>query len=510
MKRGMCATLAAYALATAMAGTASADAAPIPPLALPPVVVPAPVEKYPFRAFAEVAALLGGGAVWYWWDADFNAPDWALAWDRPSWKRKLITFDAVRFDDNIFDTNARSHPRAGIGYYLVGRGNNLSMGESLALSTVSSVVWEYLIEFREKPSINDMVLTPASGLAIGEPFYQFGLFFQRASDSLIHNTLGTALTPIASLNDYLADRTTVPAEDLDAAGLPADNVHRFDLGAGLASSIFDGKDRRSESDFKVEGELNNIRGYTRPGAFRRHVGGGDVNQLALRLALEGSDPVKFDIGSRVSFWGGARQDLREVGPRRLEGWANWWALGSAFEYSMRSRPGAPRDELVIANLIGVMSEFLIPHGPWRFRLRTQAFVNFGMIHSLAFERAKGTMDLHGAKTVLLERGYYYAYGGTGSSQLVARYKAFELTVEGRIDRFRSIQGHDSAQELVTNDFALFDRRTRARGWFALRPQKGLAEFAVEVEWLRRTGTLPGVLETMYERRGMLSLSLVWN
>jgi hypothetical protein len=488
----------------------SASTTGAPTLAPPPLLSrPPSVERHPYRALAEITALLAGGAVWYWWDADFNAPDWELAWDRPSWKSKLITFDAVRFDENLFDTNARSHPRAGLGYYLVARGNNLTLAESFLVSTASSVFWEYVVEFRERPSINDMILTPLAGMSLGEPLFRFGEFFSRGASTVINHTLGTTLSPISALNDYLGDESPGPAAELDVNGLPADNVHRFALGASLASAVFDERDRRSETAFQVDGELTNIAGYARPGAFLRRVRGGDFTQMGMRLSLAGGEAVAFDVGSRVSLAGMSRQNVRPDGLLGMRGLGGWLALGSAFEYSMRRRPGVQRDELVIANILGPMSEVLLPRGELRLRLRTQAFLNFGMIHSLAYERALGHQQLVGAKTVLASRGYYYAYGLTATSQAVARYKAFELAIEGRVDRFRSIQGLDRNQERVTNDFQLFDRRTRGRAWFTLHPPRGLTEISVELEWIRRTGTMPGYIENLVERRGQLTLAFVW-
>src|SRR4051812_22395041 len=88
-------------------------------------------RRHPVRAVLEAALFLVGNTAYYWWDKNLNAPDWELGWDRPSWRKKLVTFEAVRFDANQFSTNAGTHTEAGGLIYLIGRGNGLGPGESL-------------------------------------------------------------------------------------------------------------------------------------------------------------------------------------------------------------------------------------------------------------------------------------------------------------------------------------------------------------------------------------------
>src|SRR4051794_22170063 len=77
------------------------------------------------RALLETLAVQTGGTVWYWQDLEFNSPDWDLRWDWPSWRWKLLSLDAVRFDQNQFGTNAGWHPTWGTVSYHIGRGNGL-------------------------------------------------------------------------------------------------------------------------------------------------------------------------------------------------------------------------------------------------------------------------------------------------------------------------------------------------------------------------------------------------
>ena len=120
-----------------------------------------PKEKHYVRTVEELAVIDGViGAAWYWTNQDLNQRDWELRWDWPSWRRKLVTFDAVRFDSNDFTTNGVNHMFSGGVYYLTGRTNNLGMAESFVLGAAASTVWEYVIEYKELVSANDLIFTP--------------------------------------------------------------------------------------------------------------------------------------------------------------------------------------------------------------------------------------------------------------------------------------------------------------------------------------------------------------
>jgi hypothetical protein len=97
-------------------------------------------EPHPFRAAVEMVGILGLGTAWYWIKKEQNRPDW----DFPSLEDRLLTFEAVRFDNNQFVTNHILHPTAGSSYYLFSRVNGLgpftSIGYSFASSAFSSGV----------------------------------------------------------------------------------------------------------------------------------------------------------------------------------------------------------------------------------------------------------------------------------------------------------------------------------------------------------------------------------
>src|SRR5512143_2440513 len=110
----------------------------------------------------------------YWNTVDQQKEDWELNWTWHDWYEKLFTTNDLVLDTNRFEANALRHPLAGALAYQTGRANGLGPIGSTLIDFGNAVVWEYLAEYREKPSINDIFANTASGILIGEPLFQIG------------------------------------------------------------------------------------------------------------------------------------------------------------------------------------------------------------------------------------------------------------------------------------------------------------------------------------------------
>lgn len=77
-------------------------------------------------------------------------------------------------DKDDWAINWIGHPLSGAAYYTLARHNNLSMMQSFGYSVVmSTFFWEYGFEaFAERPSIQDLLITPIVGSLLGEMFYR--------------------------------------------------------------------------------------------------------------------------------------------------------------------------------------------------------------------------------------------------------------------------------------------------------------------------------------------------
>lgn len=109
-------------------------------------------------------------------------PEDATAWNRASiqqtpplkrWFRNVFKRGPEWDHDNpIF--NYVLHPYAGAAYFMSARSQGFNFWQSLLYSAcISTIGWEFGIEaFMERPSYQDLVVTPVVGSVIGELFYR--------------------------------------------------------------------------------------------------------------------------------------------------------------------------------------------------------------------------------------------------------------------------------------------------------------------------------------------------
>ncbi len=110
-------------------------------------------------------------------------PESVTKWDRDSnkkegffnkWQRNASS-KPIKDNDDAY-INYIGHPISGAVYYTVARSNGYSKMESFGYSVMmSTFFWEYGFEsFAERPSVQDLIITPVIGSILGEVFYQWG------------------------------------------------------------------------------------------------------------------------------------------------------------------------------------------------------------------------------------------------------------------------------------------------------------------------------------------------
>jgi len=109
-------------------------------------------------------------------------PEGATAWNRESisrtpmfkrWYRNIFVRNP-EFDHDKFIFNYVLHPYAGAVYFMAARSCGFSFwGSMLYSAAVSTIGWEFGIEaFMERPSYQDILITPIVGSVIGELMYK--------------------------------------------------------------------------------------------------------------------------------------------------------------------------------------------------------------------------------------------------------------------------------------------------------------------------------------------------
>jgi hypothetical protein len=468
----------------------------------------------PGRAVIQTTLGLLAGTVWYWRHLDFNSADWDLRWDVPSWRKKLFSTDAMRFDTNDFVTNGRDHSRVGWLYYLVGRANGLEMKAAFAFDLGATIVWEYVVEFRELISINDLIINTQAGPAIGEPLLQVGTFFRRGRPTLINRVLAFVFSPFEWLNGWLDNRPWPGDDETDALGMTVERGHRFRLYLGGRSVNFQPGVARNDVSLGMDLEVMMQKHYGRPGRWAGWLRSGALSRVAMGFTFP--DEIS-EIGSvfrtQTTVVGHYRQDITAhdesgaTGTGR-RGYSLMVGNGARFDYETR-RLAAENDRLAVASLFGPQLDWTVYAGDILFRWEVAAYGDFALVdsHALGPEtQADPTPPLTG---VLRAQGYYYAYGATGITRARLDLGPWTLEAEVRAHHFVSIDGASRAESPLDAAFKdLTDDRLFGLSSVCFRPWRGSLGFTGFVEAVGRRGSRAAVSRSSRELSVGASLILL--
>lgn len=364
----------------------------------PPRLAPEP-PNYWLPAL-EIGAALGLGAAWYWID-DRNVFDW----DKPSIEQRL-NGEAWRFDNNTLALNYLWHPAEGASFYFMARANRLGWLGSFGYAVAGSTAWEYLIEFNEKVSINDMWVTPLAGVALGEPLFKLAWKLAGKSEPWSRLELGYGFG--------LASRAGGGAAALHAVGFDARLVSLAGYrGAATQGGWFHEAEHTSFSARldAVEGGLGaELSGRTLPLGYRLPAKRGESNLVGL------------GVGSEY-------RDSRALGFDDQRGLLHF--PGLALELSRRRA--------------GLVAE-----------LDAGAFVSFGSLSATGYAAWRARQPELRTKTVLERHGYFYGWGGAAAARGSLTYGAWGLDAHVAWVRLHSIEGLDRSQERVQQDVSLLE------------------------------------------------------
>lgn len=126
--------------------------------------------------------------------------DWARTGPR-YWKTNFQK--GPEWDEDGFGINFIGHPHTGSFYYNVARSNGYSYWASLPFAIQGSLTWEYFGE-NTRPSYNDMINTPISGMFLGEVFYRLSSNIlddrTRGGERIFREILAGIINPTRALN----------------------------------------------------------------------------------------------------------------------------------------------------------------------------------------------------------------------------------------------------------------------------------------------------------------------
>jgi hypothetical protein len=401
------------------------------------------------RMALEALAIQSIGTAWYWrntgdgWGAS-NVVDWQLGFKGSALTSKLgFDRDGWRFDGNSFALNALCHPGFGALTYWAARKNNYGVAESFAISTLMSGTWELFTEWAEYGSINDALSTSTTGVPLGEAAYQLTHNWRRARYAVSLGTGVQAGDAIMSAGGRV-ELDTVPLE-----------------GAGVV------------------------------------VGGRRIN-VGADLSLDGAGGVRgVEAGTKSSLVGyySARENHRVF-------------TGASGEFYYRDNKDRDSRDSDLLATIGAGPTIDSQHrlGDTTIAIGADIYADFGMVKAQAYDRWRAVNPTAIVRNSMQDkaRPYYYAAGVTANPRINVTHKGVAIGGKVVASLFKSMNGADRDQEMLTADPSIKDRDTSAQAWLGY--SRDSISVALDGRLHRRTGTMDNSRSEARDRTTMLTLS----
>lgn len=490
--------LAPFACCAVIALAVSHARADGPPQPMAAITAERPIFEYTtpqapdyLRAVLEEAAFLGMGFAQYAANHDLNSVDWDFTYTWSGLHDKLGPH-GYSFDTNGFDTNFTRHPFAGTGYYWAARANRLTVLESLAAATIASTLWEYLGELRERASLNDLWVTPLSGMVLGELTVQLGLLFDRSCDNIPNRVLGTVLSPLKTVNDVLDAARLLRETQCDRYQLSRRGEHAFELSmtAGALNTVAGPHvPARLESRLELHTQITALEKYGLPGNGGQHFDDGNISELWLRSSFAGDLWNDFTIRAAIMPFGLHQRAIDE----QRHGYELVFGLLTMTEYSVHrfgewNALSELRDRFFEIDMPGVSLGYRRLWGDLVLALELQACAAFVGVDALALPQYHELSNPRELTSIARTDGYNYAIGVRLLPRARLTYRWFVLGLELSALRVRAVTIDDrytSHAPLAPDN----ERRTIATAWVNVGPEHWPVRLTLQAEWYERWGEL---------------------
>lgn len=398
----------------------------------------APAQENRIRALLELTGVYTVGFTFYL-ATNRLLPEYDVDYSWPILRDKLLGA-GFELDLNGLNTNFVGHPLGGSMYYTMARSNQLNMAESAAFAFGGSLLWELFGEVREYISTNDMIVTPLAGLAIAEPVFQLGAFFDRSSPQLHNRVLGVLFAPVKSLNDWLDGRALARTQAPDAWGFPTDEYHRFDLRLGAGAVMQDPPSERVTGPRTFEGRLGlasqlvRLPGYDGASDHSMFFGEANVSSVEIAAALNGTGLVDLEVHTWVGVAGYYHRDGRNRHGTLLSA-----AMG--YQYVLhdydRDRPW-PRDRISSVQPLALVLEHRRDFVGHIWTVHVEGGLDFGGLRPYALTAYKQSPDAVELTPLVENNAYCFVRGAHLLASLLATFEQLELAGRVRYERYTGI------------------------------------------------------------------------
>lgn len=432
---GLRSTLFGIAALVAVVATPSSACADDDPEDSPALRYVGPAPKAYLRTALEEVGILAAGLYQYFHTSG-NSADWDLPYNWSSLAKKLDG-QAISFDTNRYDTNWLTHPASGWMFYTAARGNRLSVGESLLVTVGSSTLWEFLGEYREQVSINDMIVTPMSGAVVGEATTQLAAWLDRGDPHVLGQLFSWLLFPFGKVHDL--------ADGVQASKVPAERgYHEFRVTLGAASTRqTDAPTPYLDATVALQTRIFRAPRYGEAGVVSRWLTDGNRSTIGLSATLSRGEFVDARVDADVAFAGYYSQNVRAV-PRGRSGYGTYVGAIAGFRYNYHEfdRANGGRTDRLSEVDLGLVLEHRLYFGPLtvQFELTTAPVFAGPTSHAIGEYVARHPPE--GLPSVLRDQGYYFAGGGTLAPSLALSWGPLAARGDARISAYRGIAARD--------------------------------------------------------------------
>lgn len=478
-------------------------------------------------------AILYMGTIWiidsirYWATYASWIEDWQFQLNWEDQKDRFFLFKANKFDSNPFGTNW-THGLGGAVYFNIARYHGLNLFESFLFESATSMIWEYITEWREVVSINDNFFSGIGGLPIGEPFHQIGKYLLSRKGTLSH-IAGYVINPIFGVSDLFGGkkwRSSFNEEYFSSPGLKIsmsnENVSFRDKNKGGGNRLH----------LSIGSEFLKIPGYGKAGEkeAREKFTTTFYTDVELGFSIGNGVIEEYTFNTKVLYLGFFNQRIQSHEDGKLEGYSFYIGASSAYnhfkkktyayydkgqyhyDFAGNEEPVQPlnfSDKLAIINLIGPSAHLTLYSSPFKLEIAADAYFDFGLVNSFALNKYSEDNDVFEKrmKTTLSYYGYYYAFGYT--LNLDTRLEIGNLSFSGgfRYQNYCSIQGLDRFQDKIRDDDKVYDSRSVFKGALSYRIPGTFFSVSALFERISRKGILKDVTDDEVETRILSSLSL---
>jgi hypothetical protein len=409
-------------------------------------------DKDWLRAILEDGFVLGLGFIDNW-RMKSHWTDWDKAYSWPFFRKKLVG-EEITFDSNLFTTNFIGHPVKGTLYYSLARSNRLSVFESAAFAIVTSTTFEFLGEADEEASINDMIVTPVAGVAIGEAFTQIASYFDRQPPTLANRIFGTIFGPFKTAHDFIDGAV------LDRCAESCGPWHRFDLVAKGGVVAQEHETLQAVFGGGVSARTINLPDWDAPGRHAHAFADGNVTRIGLSASATQNGLLDFHALARAVPLGWHLSD---------SGYSAYVGGAVGIDYRMHDWGDLPLDHLCFIT-IGPSGGMVVRSGGFRFEAEVDALVGLAAVTALALPFYRGPLPL---TSVIQNDGYDFSFGLSAAPIVTLAYGPFELGARARVDVMRGFQTRTQPQTPPPVLPPRYDQIVDSSAWLDWAPIRNL-------------------------------------